>query len=217
VHILVGQPPFPLDLNQDGKPDFYILDSHSHNDGVHNLAACQHFRTYGGRTFGSSTDSSNAIRAAGSKGQEFEAALRYGAKIQRGDRFITSAWKKLASVCCYSTTSHYTWRGPWANGGKGVKNRYLGFKFKIKGRYHFGWARLTVTTIGHNFAAILTGYAYETIPGKAIIAGATKRPDDVEDPALNQPAPQPATLGAMALGAPGLAIWRRNEPSLDGQ
>jgi len=61
----------------------------------------------------------------------------------------------------------------------------------------------------------LTGYAYETIPGKAIIAGKTKGSDDVEPTALNRPALQPATLGVLALGAPGSAIWRREKSVVD--
>jgi hypothetical protein len=97
------------------------------------------------------------------------------------------------------------------NGGKGVKNRYFGLKFKIKGRFHFGWARITVTTTKNDFTAILTGYAYETIPGKAIIAGATKGPDDELTRSFNTHAPQPTTLGMLALGAPGLSIWKREE------
>jgi len=69
---------------------------------------------------------------------------------------------------------------------------------------------------GHPFKAELTGYAYETIPNKAIIAGKTNGPDDIsiEEPgaALTAPTPGPATLGALALGARGLSIWRREEP-----
>ena len=60
--------------------------------------------------------------------------------------------------------------------------------------------------------ATLTGYAYETVPNKAIIVGQTKgpsaslrNPSDVLDPAS---AP---TLGMLALGAPSLDSWRRNE------
>ena len=101
-----------------------------------------------------------------------------------------------------------------------VKHRYLGVKFKIKGETHYGWARLSVsverpiTIIG-----TLTGYAYETIPNKPIVAGKTKGPDVEEyDPgpaaSLTNPVPdipQPASLGALALGAPGLSIWRRRE------
>lgn len=54
----------------------------------------------------------------------------------------------------------------WRN----VTNRYLGLKFAIKGAIHYGWARLTVKINGIYVNAVLTGYAYETIPGKPIIA-----------------------------------------------
>jgi hypothetical protein len=103
------------------------------------------------------------------------------------------------------------WYGPWANGGKGVKDRYLGIKFKISGKFHYGWTRITVTTGARGFTGmILTGYAYETIPGKSIIAGATKGPEDAESSASpSTPSSEPTTLGVLALGAPGLSIWRR--------
>jgi hypothetical protein len=104
-------------------------------------------------------------------------------------------------------------------------NRYLGLKFKIKGRIHFGWARLSV--VGRQrITATLTGYTYETIPGKAIKAGQTKGTAD--DPTNSDLGPdaslnsfisdtqQPATLGALAMGAPGLSIWRREESELVG-
>jgi hypothetical protein len=95
-----------------------------------------------------------------------------------------------------------------------VKQAYLGLRFLIKGKTHFGWARVKLDTQQRPFAATLTGYAYETIPGKPIITGATKGPDDAEPAAsLNPPNPEPATLGALALGAPGLSIWRREEPA----
>ena len=93
-----------------------------------------------------------------------------------------------------------------------VKQAYLGLKFLIKGKTHFGWARVKLDTRQRPFAATLTGYAYETIPGKGIIAGATKGPDAPEPTAsFAMPTPRPVTLGALAIGAPGLAIWRRDE------
>jgi hypothetical protein len=96
-----------------------------------------------------------------------------------------------------------------------------------KGRIHYGWARLSVSTSFH-FTATLTGYAYETIPGKPIKAGQTKgQINDVEtisdsagsdDPgagaSLTTPIPnipQPASLGMLALGAPTVPLWRRKE------
>jgi hypothetical protein len=63
-------------------------------------------------------------------------------------------------------TSHF---GNWQN----VKHRYLGLYFFIGNQdRHFGWARLNVH-FGDDFAiyVTLTGYAYETIPDKPIVAG----------------------------------------------
>jgi hypothetical protein len=80
--------------------------------------------------------------------------------------------------------------GPWLH----VKQAYLGLKFAIKGKTHFGWARvkLSINQSNRSITATLTGYAYETIPGKPIIAGATKGPDE-----------QAGSLGALAAGAVG--------------
>jgi len=114
-------------------------------------------------------------------------------------------------IMAFSSSSEGTF-GQWAN----VSNRYLGLKFNIKGKAHYGWLRLTVRLSGHaRITATLTGYAYETIPNKAIIAGATKGPDDIsleeQDAALTMSTSEPATLGVLAMGAPGLSIWRREE------
>jgi hypothetical protein len=102
--------------------------------------------------------------------------------------------------------------GNWQNGLRAVKG-YLGLEFVIKGKLRYGWARLTVE--GHTdgcFTATLTGYAYETIPNKRIITGKTKGADDAEPTAsTNTHNPEPATLGVLALGAPGQSIWKREE------
>ncbi len=83
-------------------------------------------------------------------------------------------------------------RGPWLN----VSHRYLGLKFIIKGKVHYGWARLNV----QSGVATLTGYSYETIPNKPIIAGKPKGPDVITL--------EPASLGHLARGASGLSAWR---------
>jgi hypothetical protein len=60
--------------------------------------------------------------------------------------------------------------------------------------------------------ATLTGYAYETIPNEPIIAGKTEGPDDAgAEESRNLSAPEPASLGTLAMGAPGLSIWRHKE------
>jgi hypothetical protein len=114
----------------------------------------------------------------------------------------------------------------WGN-WLGANNRYLGLAFTIHGKTHYGWARLSVHVVSHRFiSSTLTGYAYETIAGKSIIAGKTKGPAD--DPtnddfgsgaSQTSPIPdksKPATLGMLALGAQGVPLWRRKESTLEG-
>ena len=105
--------------------------------------------------------------------------------------------------------------GPWRK----VKQAYLGLKFIIHGTSHFGWARVKMlgrTQYG-GFPAVITGYAYETIPNKPIIAGHTKGPGGppvgvpLVPVSVAPPTPEPATPGMLAMGSPGLCVWRRKE------
>jgi hypothetical protein len=219
-----GQP-FPLDLNRDGKVDFVLLQDFTVSIGgfaISSVAVCHHpfagTKGYICTSSSTATNARNLVRAPAG-GSMAAAALRAGAKIQNGGRFLGNGVAVGMGGVNFPTFSNTTkateWGGPWVNGGKGVKNRYLGLKFKIKGKFHFGWARLTVTTQTRSFTTTLTGYAYETIPNKAIIAGKTKGLEEIDgQPApatLRAPVRRPATLGLLATGAPGLSVWRREE------
>jgi hypothetical protein len=75
---------------------------------------------------------------------------------------------------------------------------YLGLRFQVHGKTHYGWARLRVVS---NFPderldATLLGYAYETVPNKAIIAGKTRGADTITLPMETKA----GTLGYLALG-----------------
>jgi hypothetical protein len=148
------------------------------------------------------------------------AALNEGAQIGHGQSFYggerVMAFSDVGGF--HSCTASHG--GPWWN----VTGRYLGLSFQRNGRTHYGWARLTVTVQGLVpllQSATLTGYAYETIAGKSITAGQTNgAPDDPTNEdfgpgaSLTNPipdTPRPATLGALAMGAPGLSIWRRKQ------
>jgi hypothetical protein len=74
---------------------------------------------------------------------------------------------------------------------------YLGLKIYIHGKAHYGWARLTIMIPRDTY---LSGYAYETIPNKAIIAGKTKGRDVITV--------QPGSLGHLAAGASAIPAWR---------
>jgi hypothetical protein len=194
AHVLLhGIEGYPVDLNHDRHTDFSFASVNGCTEGL-----C--FATF---IVGAASGTGNSHNGVWAKGKSYALALRPGANIGPGKEFVRNGTMLRVNTIDGSEN------GYWRN----VKNRYLGLKFKIKGRTHFGWARLTVHNQGNQITSILTGYAYETIPGKAIIAGATKEPDDAgPSAALSTRTPTPVTLGMLALGAPGLSIWKREEP-----
>jgi hypothetical protein len=124
----------------------------------------------------------------------FASALHAGVRVGNSNREHTGShvmWHVGRGIGGVVTSVN----GPWAKGGKGIKNRYLGLKFHLNGEVHYGWARLSVKEQlleDPPLAATLTGYAYETIPNKHIITGQTHE----------------ATLGRLATGAPAIPAWR---------
>jgi len=188
---------YNLDLNHDGSVDFFLSNDYRNQSG------------------GTGADMRvNAPRGNGfavSATQGFALALRKGANIN-GKRLFDSGFG-LMGVVSTSTGGNVRYRGNWLH----ATNRYLGLKFSVAGKTHYGWARLTVrgTSDPAHFTAILTGYAYETIPNKPIVAGKTKGPDEISfkepDAGVTMPTRKPASLGLLAMGATGLSAWRREE------
>ncbi len=207
--------PLYIDLNHDGVNDFMLRATYyAGTSGVdvgldasgigENLVAGRHLRTSGGYFF----SAASALHAGAGIGPEGHFSVRSP----------TMAEEHFPRI-----GNQYSDAGPWAGKGKGVRNRYLGLKFVVGGEVHYGWARLSVT-LGHNrqlddVVGTLTGYAYETVPDKPIIAGRITGPDvitvapetgEITPPApLIAPASAPATLGALANGAITLDLWRR--------
>lgn len=97
-----------------------------------------------------------------------------------GDMVFGDCGYRPRSSSCYGG-------GPWDN----VHGRYLGFKFLLKGKFHYGWARLNVS-LGRTVTPVLTGYAYETVPNRPLITGKTTGPDVITL--------EPGTLGRLARG-----------------
>jgi hypothetical protein len=152
----------------------------------------------------------NAVWTVQSSGHYCAAAAHQGSFIGPKRKFSPNTLTMfLINTLAGSGTEHC----PWVN----VPYAYLGLKIEISGKKHYGWALVEFM----NGSTILAGYAYENIPNKPIVAGKTKGPaddskeEDVGPGAfLTAPTPanlQPATLGALAMGAPGLSIWRRNK------
>jgi hypothetical protein len=207
--------PLYIDVNHDGVNDFMLRSTYyAGTAGVEvgldasgigdNLVAGRHFRSTSGYFFSAAS------------------ALHAGAKIGPKGNFSVR-FPFMAVEIFNKIGTQYSDLAPWAGKGKGVKNRYLGLKFVVDGEVHYGWARITVT-LGHNrqlgdVTGTLTGYAYETIPNKPIIAGRTTGADvtvaQPETGGITPAAPvvapdsAPATLGLLAKGALALDLWRR--------
>jgi len=188
--VLSAHHKYLLDLNHDGIADFVIQNKVFSSTDVwgHTLRALP---------------IAHSNQVAGMKGVVntlYASAFKAGSKI--GPARVFSG-KLLAA-----SGMEYGYVGRWQD----VTNRYLGLKFYIAGQAHFGWARLNVASGTGKITAVLTGYAYETVPGKPIVAGATSPPaapgSKGADPALSAPT-TPQTLGMLAAGAPALSIWRR--------
>lgn len=105
------------------------------------------------------------VNSASSHTSYLAGALKRGARIGPGPGFILPA-ALMFSYRASRGSSGGTF-GQWKN----VSNRYLGVKFKINGKIHYGWARMTVQASDYQISSTLTGYAYETVPNKSIRAG----------------------------------------------
>jgi hypothetical protein len=200
----------PLDLNHDGITDFVFSNSfHS----IYTFSSPSFAKLFVGTGSGNTRNKIWGRGVMTSRGRNrFASALRPGFTVGANKLYFQKSPKALMArldvdylpnlgraATTYRYTSHTS--GQWLY----TRDRYLGLRFMIGGQVHYGWARVAVTRTGKGYGknsikATLTGYAYETIPNKAIITGKTKGPDVITL--------DPATLGHLAQGASGVSAWR---------
>ena len=168
------------------------------NDATTSATSCAFVSGAVASAFESRYGGRNAIVGKGTSWR-FLSALPAGVPIGAANISFGNMAVRKPNGCNHTTA----FTGPWANGGKGVKNRNLGLKFYFKKQAHYGWLRFNVVVHRQHYPAFqvtLTGYAYETIPNKPIIAGREHGKDD-------------ATLGRLAQGASGVSNggkqWKR--------
>jgi hypothetical protein len=175
----------PLDLNHDGKADFSFANQSYINTN------------YGFYQFNlqiSPSGSANEVWGkGGSVSLRFASALPAGRKVGADKSYFQGGRVAQMAAAMIDVETSTQGQFPYTHG------RYLGLQFVIAGRIHYGWARVTVPAITKSgITAVVTGYAYETIPGKPIITGKTKGPDVIT---LDR-----ATLGHLARGADHLSV-----------
>jgi len=180
--------PVGLDLNHDGIIDFQL--------GIfRSSGSCQAIPLLGPHSHPwfviSPVQQSNGVWSVQStfSGNQIQcvAALPKGTRVGSHSPFRMGTWQVLYGQSNGSWgTAHFC---PWR---KGVQ-AYLGLEFVITGKIHFGWARVASNGVG---TAYVSGYAYESVPGKAIVTGKIKGPDVV----TVQPDTAPGSLARLARG-----------------
>ena len=175
-----------IDLNGDGVTDFRFVFLQS------GYGALQYLYPMSGNSIviGTVNNSSGAL------------PLPWLTRIGPNSPFQPRDGKITGVDGCHSTCHKF---GLWQH----QVDKYIGVKFQISGQTHYGWIRLVVQAALTGYAS---GYAYETIADKPIIAGKTSGSEraDIAPPAL-LPVQPTQSLGALARGEDGIAIWRRDE------
>jgi hypothetical protein len=179
---------YSLDLNNDGVVDFTITNT---------LGSCN------GRFSGPSCYSQNLwVHGAGTN-QVWDNyltepprawALAAGNVVGAGDNFLGSGLMDKCKGTRGQTSFYGT--GSWID----LQGRYLGLAFSIDGQTHYGWARLNSQVEGRKCksSVLLTGYAYETVPGKPIEAGQVGEKPNIH--IADEMSAMLGTLGKLALG-----------------
>lgn len=171
-----------IDLNHDGIPDFHLMMTNTRYNNI--------FSAEARGSLWENPEPGNSARAR---------ALPKGALIGGSGMFGAGRYR-LAWGDSVNHSGHdgYYTGGPWANSSP---DSYLGVRFLMNGETHYGWMRMTVVAYPYEVYAIITGYAYNTVPNQPLRAGEGALPSKAAKA-------RPASLGVLALGAAGLPLWR---------
>ncbi|MGA7755500.1 MAG: hypothetical protein WCB05_21905 [Candidatus Sulfotelmatobacter sp.] len=186
--------PVKVDLNHDGIADFsFTLGYYGYGQNINAQIGVEALT--GGGVIGGGFESSAS-------------ALVRGAKIGSSGKFLSFSVKleRSSYATVFRSATHHLF-GDW---GGNHPNRFLGVKFLIHGKTHYGWIRVTVTTSTKApMSAEITEYGYETVANKSCDAGLPGASAAPSDDARDRDA-GPA-LGMLALGADALPLWRHDE------
>jgi hypothetical protein len=180
----------PIDFNHDGVPDITISAT------GFSIAYSGHGGAANGSIFEAPSPGNLAIGGH---------ALAQGVPLSQGGAFRSTkqqmAWGKFRFLLSTSNPISSS-GGPF----KDVSNKYLGVKFKVNGKFHFGWIRVSITTHPGSVSGTITGYAFNSIANVPIFAGQLHPAGSGQAAIQNVPA---GSLGMLAAGAQAIPYWKR--------
>jgi hypothetical protein len=159
VNVTIENSTYNVDLNNDSAIDFTIVEANGESGVI-----C---KTSSGVLGAGATTSGNGVAMHGRP-------LAAGSLIRSSQSFFSQV--TLEAVVRqwgpYPCGNDHSRSGAWLH----VESGFLGLAFAVDGKTHYGWAQLSVACTPPRVAclaltATLMGYAYETKPGKSILAG----------------------------------------------
>jgi len=191
----------PLDLNHDGTRDFTLCSWAAKSSAALSVLPGLPHRHSRPKNMIAQVRNCWETLQGGTRCGYVPAPLKYGAKIGGKEKWAQD--RSIRNCRWYETTQSpfMSCAGAWSlNKGE---DAYLGFKFQIKGKTHYGWEHAVIAYNGSTSELHSVGYAYESIPNKPILAGKTKGSDVI--------IPPPPTLRHLARGASAIPSWRARE------
>jgi|HubBroStandDraft_6_1064221.scaffolds.fasta_scaffold00235_14 hypothetical protein len=190
----------PLDLNNDGTPDFTFSNFSYQTHGLGGLWLKLIPAQPANEVWGTQLAGQRRVTAA---------ALPAGVQVGSKGNFASSPQGLNLAIVDVSLTSFAS--GSWL----GVETAYLGLKFVISGEVHYGWARVKFVAPGAFYSGSIYGYAFESVPNQPIVTGQTSGTAETgaavggfSPTATNTPHKASASLGLLAAGASGLGMTR---------
>jgi hypothetical protein len=190
----------PLDLNNDGTPDFTFSNFSYRTHGLGGSSLKLIPAQPANEVWGTQLTGERRVTAA---------ALPAGVQVGSKGNFASSPQGLDLAIVDVSLTSFAS--GSWL----GVETAYLGLEFVINGEVHYGWARVKFVAPGDFSSGSIYGYAFESTPNQPIVTGQTSGTagtgtgvSGFSPTATNKPANASASLGLLAAGASGMGMRR---------
>ncbi len=195
-----------IDMNGDGKNDFeFFIQRGGYDHSFYATLAVMPLT--GGRPVGGARTPLGPYGSALASGGKIGPSAHFSSSIGRGQVTLERTQGFV------SGSSTYKLYGQW--GGKSASH-FLGVRFLISGKIHYGWIKLSVFKQASSLLqATITEFAYNTVANQkmtagqtaVVSAGAAQRPSLPGKPSTSAG----PSLGMLAAGADALPMWRREE------
>jgi len=154
-----------IDADGDGNNDFYFTSVLIYYDGQsHMYLMASPVSKNGGML---QLDDRQELVTNGMWAKPHDAGTEIGPNTGANTIWSNFMIKGVALDVAESSARIKSFDGLWV----GKQDKYLALRIRINNAYHYGWVRISHSA--NEERMVLTGYAYNTVPGETIKAGQT--------------------------------------------